>query len=143
MPSGSHNSTMAKATGLIFYCLTLLSPRGAFCQTAVHTMHSSWTYQCPPLCPIHLCTPQKCKFCGRHVMASIIVHNFIVATLITEVLFNSCSFILLYNKSNIVGNEASSFQMIIDITVPLFWCGMHGFTAIIVFQIFNRNHSIS
>jgi len=24
-----------------------------------HAMHSSWTYQCPPLCPIHFCSPQK------------------------------------------------------------------------------------
>ena len=27
----------------------------AFWYTAVRTVHSSWTYQCPPLCPIHLC----------------------------------------------------------------------------------------
>jgi len=35
------------------------SPRGAFCHVAVHTMHSSWTYQGPPLCPFHLCSPWK------------------------------------------------------------------------------------
>ena len=28
---------------------------GAFWHTAVRAMHSSGTYQCPPLCSIHLC----------------------------------------------------------------------------------------
>jgi len=51
MPSNLCNLTMAKATGLIFFAVQChFSLRGAFCHTAVHTMHSLWTYQCPPLC---------------------------------------------------------------------------------------------
>jgi len=54
MPSDSRNSTMAKATGLIFFAAQRrFSPRGAFGHTTVHAMHSSWTYHGPPLCPIH------------------------------------------------------------------------------------------
>ena len=49
---------MAKAMGLT-HCLTSLQPRSAFWLAAVHTKHSSMTYQCPPLCPIHLGRQQK------------------------------------------------------------------------------------
>jgi len=60
MPSDSRNSTMAKATGLIFFAVQhRFSPRGAFCHTAVRAMHSSWTYHGPSLCPIHLCSPRN------------------------------------------------------------------------------------
>ena len=41
---------MAKAMGLIF---SLFDVTSAFWHTVVCTMHSSWTYRCPPLCPIH------------------------------------------------------------------------------------------
>ena len=57
MPSDQHNSIMAKATGLICYCSMSIQPERcllAYC-TAVHAMHSSGTYQCPPLRSIHLC----------------------------------------------------------------------------------------
>jgi len=40
---------------------------------------------------------------------------FIVVTLIAEVLFNSCWFVLLYNGLNIAGNKVTSFQTIIDV----------------------------
>ena len=53
MPSDKRNSITAKATGLIFFTvLRRFGPTGAFRHTAVRTMHSSWTYQCPPLCPL-------------------------------------------------------------------------------------------
>ena len=42
--------------GLIFFTVRRrFRPTGAFWHTAVRTMHSSMTYQFPPLCPIHLC----------------------------------------------------------------------------------------
>jgi len=44
MPSDSRNSTMAKATGLIFFAVQhRFSPRGAFSHAAMHTIYSSWT----------------------------------------------------------------------------------------------------
>jgi len=71
MPS---DSTMVKATGLIFFdAQNHFSLRGAFCHATVF-MYSSWTYQGSPLCPVHLCSPQLKSFdfvSGRHVMASI------------------------------------------------------------------------
>jgi len=68
MPLDLRNSTMAKATGLIFS--RCFSPRGAFSHTAVHAMHSSSTYHGPPLCPIHLCSPQKVSIAcdGFHLL---------------------------------------------------------------------------
>ena len=55
--SDKRNLITAKATGLIlldfFIVQRRFGLRGAFWHTAVCTMHSSWTYQCP-LCPIHL-----------------------------------------------------------------------------------------
>jgi len=67
------------------------SPRGAFWYTAVCAMHSSQTYQCPPLCSIHLCWQWKALIRWLHVMASLRNEKssvlFIVATFITEVLF--------------------------------------------------------
>jgi len=56
MSSDSRNSTMAKAMDLIFRCSAREVP---FWHAAMHTMHYSWTYQGPPFCPIHLCSPQK------------------------------------------------------------------------------------
>jgi len=83
MPSDLRNSTMAKDTGLIFFAVQRhFSPRGAFCHAAVH---SSWTYHGPPLCPIHLCSPQKVSIAhdGFHLLWK----SSVVATLITKVLF--------------------------------------------------------
>jgi len=52
------------------------------------TMHSSCTYQGPPLCPIHLCSPKKVSIlwqaCDGFQKSSVI---FIVGSLIAEVLF--------------------------------------------------------
>ena len=54
MLSDKHNSIMAKATyGLdFFHSSTSFLPERSFWHTAVHAMHSSWTYQCPQLCPM-------------------------------------------------------------------------------------------
>jgi len=84
------NSTMAKATGLIFSLFKCrFSLRGAFCHTAVHAMHSSWTYHGPPLCPTHLCSPRKVLIArdGFHLLRK----SSVVATLITKVLFVICT----------------------------------------------------
>jgi len=71
-------------------------------------MHSLWTFQGPPLYPIHLCLPQKVSIFGRHTMASICNCKF--HTGLQKLFLNSCLFILLYDGLNIAGNEASSFQ---------------------------------
>jgi len=134
MPSDSHNLTMAKATGLIFFTVWHhFSSRSAFCHITVHTMHSSWTYQCPPFC---LLTTKSVDFVVDTWWLPFIMeiirnfHSSYICILWLQKFFsNGCWSILLYNKFS---NEASSFQMIIDITghvVPLFWCGMHGFTS--------------
>jgi len=86
MPSDSRNSAMAKATGLIFFTVQCrFSPKGAFCHTTVHVMHSSWTYHGPPLCPIHLFSPQKVSIArdGFHLLRKLSV----VATSIVKVIF--------------------------------------------------------
>jgi len=74
MPSDLHNPTMAKATGLIFSLLDVPSAQAVpfTIPLNMHTMHSSWTYHSPPLCPIH---HEKCRFYGRHVMTSICYKN--------------------------------------------------------------------
>jgi len=46
------------------------SPRGAFWHIAVPAMHSSRTYQWPPLCSIHLCWQWKALIWRLHMMAS-------------------------------------------------------------------------
>ena len=56
MPSDKHNLITAKATGLSFSLFGIALARElSFWHTAVCKMHSSLIYQCPPLCPIHLC----------------------------------------------------------------------------------------
>ena len=56
MPSDKRNSVTAKATGLIFSLFNVASAREVpFWHTTVCAMLSSGTYQCPPLCSIHLC----------------------------------------------------------------------------------------
>ena len=50
MPSDKRNSITANATGLIFFTVRRrFIPRGAFWHTTVRAMHSSGTYQYPPL----------------------------------------------------------------------------------------------
>ena len=60
MPERNDATIAAKATSLIFFtveCCFVL--RRAFWHTAVRIMHASWTYLCPPLCPISfLLTPE-------------------------------------------------------------------------------------
>jgi len=71
---------------LVFFAIQRrFSPRGAFCHTAVHAMHSSCTYHGPPFCPIHLCSPQKVSIArdGFHLLRK----SSIAASLITKVLF--------------------------------------------------------
>jgi len=86
-------------TSLIFHCLTLL---GTFCYATVYAMHSSWTYQCPFLCPIHLSSQQKVSIWCWHVMTSFYNKSrlyFIVFTLIAKSFLNSCWFVLVENKA--------------------------------------------
>ena len=65
MPSGKRNSITAKAMGLIFSLFDIASSQDvAFWHTAVRTMHASWTYLCPPLCPISLCRQPKVMIHG-------------------------------------------------------------------------------
>jgi len=82
---------MAKATGLIFFTIQRrFNLRGAFCHTAVHAMHSLWTYHGPTLCPIHLCSPLKVSIArnGFHLLRK----SSVLATLITKVLFKQLLF---------------------------------------------------
>jgi len=68
--------------GLIFFTVWRhFVPRCAFWHTTVHTTHSLWTYQGPPCVPIDgvpfiFTHHERCRFCGRHVIASMIIHNF-------------------------------------------------------------------
>ena len=79
---------MAKAMGLIFFTFQRrFSPSRAFWNTAVRTIHSLWTYQCPPLCPIHLADSEVLIWWYHHMMASWKLSIFlVVATLITDVI---------------------------------------------------------
>jgi len=92
MPSDSRNSTMAKATGLIFSLFDVTSAREVpfamplYMQCILHGLNTALL--CVPFIFVH---HKKCRFSGRHVMACIKSSViFIVATLITKVLFNSC-----------------------------------------------------
>jgi len=88
MPSDKRNLKTASATGLILFSVQHhFSPRHAFCHTAVHAMHYSWTNQCPLCFPFIFTHRKKCQFCGRHMMVSIHNRNLIMASLIVEVLF--------------------------------------------------------
>ena len=60
MSSDKRNSIMAKEMGMIFHVQRRFILRGAYWHTAVCTMHSSWAYQCPLLCPIHFGDSEKC-----------------------------------------------------------------------------------
>jgi len=83
MPSDSRNSTMAKATGLIFSLFNVTSAQEVpfAIPLYMHAMHSSWTYHGPPLCPIHLCSSQKVSIArdGFHLLRK----SSVLATLIT------------------------------------------------------------
>jgi len=49
----------------------LFSPRSTFSHTTVHTIHSSWL-----LCVLFIFAHhEKCRFCGRHMMAFICTGN--------------------------------------------------------------------
>jgi len=89
MPSDSRNSTMAKAMGLIFSLFDIASAREVpfviplYIQCVLHGLTTALLYV--PFISVH---HEKCRFSGRHVMASIKSSViFIVATLITKVLF--------------------------------------------------------
>jgi len=113
MPSDSRNSTMAKAMGLIFLLFDIASAREVpfaillYIQCILHGL--TMALICVPFIFGH---HEKCQFCGRrHVMVSIKLSIiFIVATLITKVLFNQ---MLIHTAGlNIAGNKVSSFQTI-------------------------------
>jgi len=144
LPADSRNSTMAKATSLIFSLFDVASAREVpfaiplYIQYVLHGL--SMALLCVSFIFVH---HEKCQFSGRHVMASIKLSViFIVATLITKVL------LLLHNGLNISGNEASSFQTIntqVGRAVRLFRCSINGFTsnnkAAPLYCIFhNHNH---
>jgi len=89
MPSDLRNSTMAKATGLIFLLFDVTSAREVlfaillYIQCILHGLTTALL--CVPFIFVH---HEKCQFCSKHVMVSIKSSViFIVATLITEVLF--------------------------------------------------------
>jgi len=88
------------------------------------------TLLCVPFIFVH---HEKCLFSGRHVMASIKSSViFIVATLITKVLFKQFLFVLLHNGLKITGNEAFSFQTIntqVKCVLRFFRFNMNGFTS--------------
>jgi len=89
MPSDSHNSTMAKAMGLICLLFDIASAQEVsftiplYIQCVLRGL--SIALLCVPFIFVH---HEKCQFSGRHMMtcikSSII---FIVATLITKVFF--------------------------------------------------------
>jgi len=89
MPSDSRNSTMAKATGLIFSLFDVASAQEVpfaillYIQCILHGLNTALL--CVPFILVH---HEKCRFSGRHVMASTKLSViFIVGTLITKVLF--------------------------------------------------------
>jgi len=89
MPSDSCNSTMAKAMGLNFLLFDVASAQEVpfaiplYIQCVLHGL--SMALLCVPFIFVH---HEKCQFSGKHVMASIKSSVFfIVATLITKVLF--------------------------------------------------------
>ena len=60
MPSAKHNLEMDKADLFTaWYCFVL---RFAFLPTTVHTIHTSWTYLCLPLCSSSFCWQHRCQF---------------------------------------------------------------------------------
>jgi len=86
MPS---DSTMAKATGLIFSLFDIALAREVpfaiplYIQCILHGL--TMALLCVPFIFVH---HEKCRFSGRHVKASIKLSViFIVATLLTKVLF--------------------------------------------------------
>jgi len=108
MPSDQHNTTMAKATCLIFSTVQHhFGLRGAFWHTAVCTIHSSWIYLPVP----------SFVFCSSLLKVksvnSVVAHDgslfamekivfFILATLITQLLFKHFSIL---TGLNTAGNK--------------------------------------
>ena len=64
--SAKHILIMVKATGLIF------SPRGAFWHTTARAMHSSGTYQYPPLCFIYSCWHSGCTHAQSYMIQTLL-----------------------------------------------------------------------
>jgi len=114
MPSDLRNSTMAKATGLIFLLFDVASAREVPFAIPLYMQCILFGLTVALLCvPFIFVHHEKCQFSGRHVMASMKLSViFIVTTLITKFFLNSFWFVQLHNGLNIAGNEASSFQMI-------------------------------
>jgi len=111
MPTDQRNLITAKATRLIFFTVRhRFSPRGAFWHTAVCPMYSSGTYQCPPLCSIHLCWQWNVLIWWLHVMASFncvmeIPYCSYWLLWLQRYFSNSSWFILLCNKLKIPDRE--------------------------------------
>jgi len=76
MPSDLRNSIMAKATGLIFLLFNVASAQEVpfaiplYMQCILHGLTTALL--CVPFIFVH---HDKCRFCGRHVMASICYGN--------------------------------------------------------------------
>jgi len=86
MLSDLGNSTMAKATGSLFDVASVQEVPFAiplYIQCLLHELSTALLYA--PFIFVH---HKKCRFSGRHMMASIKSSvSFIVATLVTKVLF--------------------------------------------------------
>jgi len=63
MLSDKRNSIMAKAMGLTFLLLDVASSLDVPFEALLFIKCTLRGFiQCPPLCPIHLCSPQKVSF---------------------------------------------------------------------------------
>jgi len=127
MPSDSRNSTMAKATGLIFCCLTLLQPKR--CLLPYHCTCNAFFMDFPRPSFVYHWSLFTTKSVDLVVGTSI--RNFQWLLWLQKFFLNSCWFVLLHNGLN-VADEVSSFQAIntlVGRAVRLFQCSMHGFTS--------------
>jgi len=136
--SYEHNSIQLRLQAWFFLLLYITSAlRSAFWHTAVRTMYSSWTYQCPLLCPIYLYWQRKVLIWWYMWWLPLcdgkIVYIFIVATLILICFW----YILLCNRLNLqtsapkIGSGLSSLACI----------GMQKYIAIHVNNITNIEES--
>ena len=122
MPSGKRNSITSNSTGLVISLFDVaLSQDITFWHTAVCTMDTSWTYLCPPLCPISFCWQPKVLICGSMVHGFPMFVNVngkcpyfpVVTGLITEPLHCS-SFVTLCNGLKAKHNGHFTFKSVID-----------------------------
>jgi len=88
-------------------------------------MHSSWTYQHPPLCPINLCWMRKCQFCGWHVIPSFPYFSYWLVWLQRNY-SESCWIALLCNRLSMAENKAFWILMITEVHSASQY-GMHEF----------------